>query len=341
MEIKTVGLDLAKTVFQVHGIDASGGAVVRKTLKRSQMLTFFAQLPACLVGMEACGSSHYWARELSEQGHTVRLISPQFVKPYVKSNKNDAADAEAICEAVQRQHMRFVPIKTIDQQAILAVHRAREGFVRARTAIANQIRGFLAEFGLVLPVGIHNLEKVITLLDQHDLPAALRQVIEGLLHHRRELEDRIAELERQLEAWHRSHETSQRLAAIPGIGLITATAVTATVGDARQFKSARQMAAWLGLVPKQHSSGGSPRLLGISKRGDVYLRKLLILGAQTVLRHARLRPNAERQWHVRVAQRRNVPIAAVALANKNARTMWALLAHNRIYDPFHRAAIAA
>lgn len=341
MKVTTVGLDLAKNVFQVHGVDAAGNAVLRRRLRRAQVLSFFAQLPPCLIGMEACGGAHHWARKLSEQGHTVRLMSPQFVKPFVKSNKNDAADAEAICEAVQRPNMRFVPIKTVDQQAVLSLHRAREGFVTARVAIGNQIRGLLTEFGLVLPKGKANLSGVPALLAESGPPATLRHLIEGLLAHYRELELRTSELERQLQVWHRDNAASQRLAAIPGVGLITATAVVATVGDARQFRNARQMAAWLGLVPRQDSSGDKPTLLGISKRGDGYLRRLLIHGGRAVLRRAPIRPDANASWHVRLMRRRNKNVAAVALANKNARIIWALLARQTAYDPLYRAAKAA
>jgi len=341
MQITTVGIDLAKNVFQVHGVDDHGQVVLRKALKRSQVMTFFAQLPVCLIGMEACGSAHYWARRLQALGHTVRLMAPQFVKPYVKTNKNDAADAEAICEAVQRPSMRFVAVKTAEQQAVLSLHRARQGFVKARTATANQIRGLLSEFGITLPPGIAHLNMVCERMAEEALPASFRRLIDDLLCHYRQLDTRIIELEREIHAWHRSSDTSQRLAAIPGVGLLTATAVVASVGDARQFKNARQMAAFLGLVPRQHSSGGKPTLLSISKRGDVYLRTLMIHGARSVLHHAAARPNADQLWHVQVMQRRNRNIAAVALANKNARTMWALLVRAPAYDPQHRAAQAA
>ena len=342
MEITTVGLDLAKEVFQVHGVDMKGRVVLRRKLRRSQVLSFFAQLPACLVGMEACGGAHYWARKLRETGHEVRLMPPQFVKAYVKTNKHDAADAEGICEAVQRPSMRFVPVKTPDQQAVLAIHRVRDGFVKARTGVVNQIRGLLAEFGVVLPQGMAALTKVCAQFDQRDdLPGCFKGLIEGLLAHYRELEQRVEAVEEELLRWHKTSENSLRLMAIPGVGLITATAITASVGDARQFEDGRQMAAWLGLVPRQHSTGGKPKLLGISKRGDTYLRRLLIHGARAVLRAAVHRPNAASLWHVRLLQRRNPNVAAVALANKNARTIWALLAHQSAYDPMHRAAMAA
>lgn len=340
-KLTVIGLDLAKAVFQVHGADEDGRAVMRKTLRRGQVAEFFAQLPACLVGMEACGGAHHWARKFREMGHEVRLIAPQYVKPYVKTNKTDAADAEAICEAMQRPGMRFVAIKTVEQQAILSVHRARQGFVLARTATANHIRGLLAEFGIVLPQGIKNLSRVREAMIGQDLPGAFRHLIELQLHHLRELQDRIEELERQIECWHRDNEASQRLMAIPGVGILTATAVVATVGDARQFRHCRDMAAWLGLTPRQHSTGGKPKLLGISKRGDVYLRTLMIHGARAVLRHAETRAGAERAWHVQVMRRRHKNIAAVALAHKNARTMWALLAREQKYDPMRRVSEAA
>jgi len=341
MKITTVGVDLAKNVFQVHGVDEHGHVVLRKALKRSQVMPFFSSLLPCLIGMEACGSAHHWSRKFQALGHTVRLMAPQFVKPYVKTNKNDAADAEAICEAVQRPSMRFVAVKTPEQQAVLSLHRARQGFVKARTATANQIRGLLAEFGITLPQGIAHLSMAGERMADEALPMSFRRLIEKLLSHYRELDQRVIELEHEIQTWHRGSDASQRLAAIPGVGLLTATAVAASVGDARQFKNARQMAAFLGLVPRQHSSGGKPKLLSISKRGDVYLRTLMIHGARSVLHHAAARPQAERLWHVQVMQRRNRNIAAVALANKNARTMWALLAKAQGFDPQYRAAHAA
>ncbi|HHG6361695.1 TPA: IS110 family transposase, partial [Streptococcus pneumoniae] len=271
MKITTLGIDLAKQVFQLHGVDEQGKTVLRKQLKRDQMATFFATLPVCLIGMEACGSAHHWARKLESFGHTVRLIAPQFVKPYVKTNKNDAADAEAICEAVARPNMRFVPIKNIEQQSVLALHRARQGFVRARTAQANQIRGLLAEFGLIVPQGISHLHtRVPALLEQanQELTGSFRLLILRLLDHLKELDKQVHELERQIKAWHKANEASCRLEKVAGIGPITASALVATIGDAKNFTNGRQLAAWLGLVPKQHSSGGKSVLLGISKRGD-------------------------------------------------------------------------
>lgn len=270
MKITTIGIDLAKNVFQIHGVNEQGRVVLRKSMKRSEMGKHFANLEPCLIGMEACGGAHHWARKLASFGHRVKLMAPQFVKPYVKTNKNDVADAEAICEAVTRPNMRFVPVKTEEQQAILAVHRARQGFVKARTGQANQIRGLLSEFGIVFPPGIVQIKKQMPgILEDGDngLPGVMRQLLERLTEHLRGLSAQVEGLEKQIRLWHRENEASLRLEAIPGIGPITASAIVATVGNAREFKSGRQMAAWMGLVPKQHSSGGKSILLGISKRG--------------------------------------------------------------------------
>lgn len=335
MKITTLGIDLAKQVFQLHGVDEQGKTVLRKQLKRGQMATFFATLPTCLIGMEACGSAHHWARQLESFGHTVRLIAPQFVKPYVKTNKNDAADAEAICEAVARPNMRFVPIKNIEQQSVLALHRARQGFVRARTAQANQIRGLLAEFGMIIPQGIaHLYTRVPELFDQQSeqLTGSFRLLIQRLLEHLKELDKQVNELERQIKAWHKDNEASCRLEKIAGIGPITASALVATIGDAKNFTNGRQLAAWLGLVPKQHSSGGKSVLLGISKRGDQYLRTLLIHGARAVIYRAQ-QATEPTGWLQRLLQRSHANVAAVALANKNARIDWALLANQRTFQP--------
>jgi transposase len=334
MKITTIGIDLAKSVFQVHGVDERGHVAVRRQRRRDQVAMFFANLPTCLVGMEACGSAHHWARKLQGFGHEVRLISPQFVKPYVKSNKNDAADAEAICEAVARPNMRFVPIKTVEQQAVLSVHRVRQGFVKARTAQANQIRGLLAEFGLVLPQGITNvLRRVPPMIDgAADLPASMRQLIERLLENMKVLDLQVKELEAQIKAWHHGSELSRKLEKIPGIGPLAASAMVASIADARSFKNGRQLAAWLGLVPKQDSSGGKPKLLGMSKRGDTYLRTLLIHGARSAIVAAQ-RKGSTNAWLSGLLTRRHPHVAAVALANKNARTIWALLAHEREFRP--------
>lgn len=335
MKITTVGIDLAKSVFQVHGVGENGKAALKKQLKRAQFSVFFANLEPCLIGMEACGSAHHWARKLQAMGHTVKLIAPQYVKPYVKTNKNDAADAEAICEAVGRPNMRFVPIKTLDQQAVLSEHRVRQSFVQARTAQANQIRGLLSEFGLVMPKGIWNLPKQVpALLDdpEHGLPGAFRELIDGLLRHFHELDRQVTELEEKIKAWHRENEASRKLEKIPGIGPLGASALVASIGDARTFKNGRQLAAWLGLVPRQHSTGGKSNLLGISKRGDVYLRTMLIHGARSAILAAQRRSEND-SWLAKLVQRRNPNVAAAALANKNARVIWALLAHDREYQP--------
>lgn len=335
MKITTIGLDLAKLLFQVHGVDERGKVAVRKQLKRAEMSTYFANLEPCLIGMEACGSAHYWARKLEGYGHTVKLMAPQFVKPYVKTNKNDMADAEAICEAVSRPNMRFVAIKTVEQQAILSVHRARQGFVKARTAQGNQIRGLLSEFGIVIPQGIRSIMKQVPEIledGENGLPGTMRNLIERLTENLKEMNRQAKELEAQIQLWHRENEASRKLAEIPGLGPITASAIVATVGDAREFKNGRQLAAWMGLVPRQHSSGGKQNLLGISKRGDTYLRTLMIHGARAVIRHAENKAEPE-CWLRKVMARRNKNVAAVALANKNARIVWALLANDRAFRP--------
>jgi transposase len=333
MKITTIGIDLAKAVFQIHGVGERGKVAVRKQLKRSEMSSYFARLEPCLIGMEACGSAHHWARKLQGFGHTVKLMSPQFVKPYVKTNKNDKADAEAICEAVSRPNMRFVSVKTVEQQAILSVHRARAGFVKARTAQANQIRGLLSEFGVVIPKGIHSIMKRIPEIledGENGLPGTMRNLLQRLTENLKEMDRQVDELEKQIQLWHRENEASRRLAEIPGIGPITASAITATVGNAREFKNGRQLAAWMGLVPRQNSSGGKQNLLGISKRGDTYLRTLLIHGARSVIQYAEKKAD-ESSWLRKLMARRNKNVAAVALANKNARTIWALLAHDRTF----------
>ena len=342
MKITTVGIDLAKNVFQVHGVDQHGRPVVKKSLKRKQILAFFAQLTPCLVGMEACGGAHYWARKLQAQGHTVKLMAPQFVKPYVKANKTGAADAEAICEAVTRPTMRFVPIKNADQQSVLSLHRARQGFVKARTAQANQIRGLLAEYGITIPQGISHVAKQVPRVvedAENVLPGVFCALLIRLGAHLRELDGQVQALEEQIQAWHRTNEESQKLACIPGIGPLTASALTASIGDARNFKNGRQLAAWLGLVPRQHSSGGKVLLQGISKRGDAYLRTLLIHGARSVVRVAERKTMPADRWSTEMLSRRHKNIAAVARANKNARIVWALLAHGRDYNAGHELAV--
>lgn len=344
MKITTIGIDLAKAVFQIHGVDKRGKVAVRKQLKRSEMPGYFANLESCLIGMEACGSAHHWARKLEGYGHTVKLMSPQFVKPYVKTNKNDMADAEAICEAVNRPNMRYVPVKTVEQQAILSVHRARQGFVKARTAQSNQIRGLLSEFGVVIPQGICSIMKQMPEIledGENGLPGTMRNLLERLTENLKEMDRQVDELEKQIGLWHRENEASRRLAEIAGIGPITASAIVATVGNAREFKNGRQLAAWMGLVPRQHSSGGKQNLLGISKRGDTYLRTLLIHGARAVIRFAENKAEPE-SWLRKLMARRNKNVAAVALANKNARIVWALLANDRTFrSDYTPAAVVA
>ena len=334
MNITTVGIDLAKNVFQVHGVDGSGKVVLRKSLKRTEVMKLFSGMSPCLVGMEACGGAHYWARQLMGLGHTVKLMAPQFVKPYVKTNKSDARDAEAICEAVTRPTMRFVPVKDIEQQTVLALHRARQGFVVERTAQCNQMRGLLYELGIVIPKGISYIEKQLPQIledAENGLPDISRSLFARLFEHFRQLGQQVKELESQIKAWHKQNAASERIEAIPGIGALTASALVASIGDAKMFKSGRQLAAWLGLVPRQDSSGGKEKLLGISKRGDVYLRTLLIHGARAVLFHRMRQVEHQDGWLMKLKARRNPNVAAVALANKNARVVWALLAHGRNY----------
>lgn len=337
MKITTIGIDLAKSVFQIHAVNEQAKKVLNKQLKRDQMAAFFVNLPPCLIGMEACGSAHYWARKLASFGHTVRLMAPQFVKPYVKSNKNDAVDAEAICEAVGRPNMRFVAVKAVEQQAVLSLHRVRQSYVKARTAQGNQIRGLLAEFGLIIPKGLSFIcKRVPELIEDatNELNGAMRLLIQRLVDHLKELDRQVTELEREIKAWHRGSLASCKLEKVPGIGPITASALVASVGDAKTFSNGRQLAAWLGLVPKQHSTGGKSTLLGISKRGDSYLRTLLIHGARSVITAAR-KNNSVDQWLDALMLRRNPNVVAVALANKNARIVWALLAGGRAFDGEH------
>src|SRR5215207_5675455 len=333
-EITTVGLDLAKNVFQVHGVDAAGATVLRRQLRRAQVLAFFSRLPRCLVGLEACATAHYWGRELRALGHEVRLMPAQYVKAYVKRNKNDAADAAAICEAVMRPTMRFVPVKTADQQAAVLLHRGRERLVRQRTGLVNALRGHLAEFGVIAPQGLRNVGKLIAVVrDKSDarLPDLARQVLQVLATQIEQLEASVAALEKQLMAWHRVNPVSQRLATIPGIGPIIATAIAATVTEPGQFRSGREFAAWLGLVPRQNSTGGKTRLGGITKRGNRYLRRLLINGATANL----LRSKATKAdpWVIGLRQRRPPLVVAVALANKTARIAWAVMLREKEYQP--------
>ena len=333
MNITTIGLDLAKSVFQVHGVDATGQAVVRKSLRRSQMLPFFARLPPCLVGMEACGTSHYWARELIKLGHEVRLMPPAYVKPYVKRGKTDAADAEAVCEAVMRPTMRFVPVKSPEQQAALSMHRTRDLLVKQRTQLVNMIRGLLAEFGIDIPKGLERaLLKARQIVDGEapDVPIEAAKVVVTLSQQALGIHVRLRAIDRDLLVWQRGNDVARRLMTIPGIGPIGATALAASVTDPHQFRSGRQFAAWLGLTPKSHSSGGTERQVGISKQGDGYLRRLLVIGATAVLRFAR-QNNPGKVWAARLLERKRPKVVAVALANKTARIAWALMVRGATY----------
>lgn len=345
MKITTVGIDLAKSVFQVHGVDGRGATVLRKQLRRTQVSPFFGNLAPVVIGMEACASAHYWARTLEALGHTVKLMAPQYVRPYVKTNKNDKADAEAICEAVSRPNMVYVPVKNAAQQAVMAVHRARQGLVKARTAQANQIRGLLGEFGLIVPQGLGAIAKRLPeILEDADnqLPGSFRHLLARLGEHLQHLDGEVVALESEIKRWHRENEASRRLAEIPGIGVLGASALVASVGAAQSFANGRQLSACLGVVPRQHSTGGKTKLLGISKRGDSYLRTLLIHGARSVLQQLTRHPERADPWLRQLMARRPMNVVVVALANKNARIAWALLAHQRSYErDYHPQRIAA
>ncbi len=333
-KVTTIGVDLAKNVFQVHGVDASGEVVIRKPLRRRQVMPFFGKLTPCLIGVEACATSHHWARELQALGHRVRIMPANYVKPYVKRNKNDAADAEAICEAVTRPTMRFVAVKSAEQQSLMMLHRTRSLLVRQRTMLVNAMRAHLAEFGIVAPVGLRGLKALLAVIaDPEDerLPALARTCLESLVASLMNLEPEIASAEQHIHAWHRSSEDSRHLESIPGIGPIIATALVASVSDPSIFKSGREMAAWIGLVPKQNSTGGKDRMGRISKQGDPYLRWLLVAGAMAVIRHGRKTNFANNPWLADLMRRKPAKVAAVALANKNARTAWALLANGETY----------
>jgi transposase len=337
-KVTTVGLDLAKSIFQIHGSDQDGRPVVRKKLRRGQVIAFFAGLEPCLVGMEACASAHHWARELEVLGHEVRLIPPQYVKLFVKTNKNDASDAEAICEAMMRPTMRFAPVKSAEQQSVLMLHRARELLVRQRTMVINALRGHCGEYGIIVAQGAPNITKLIAIIEDGDdgrLPQLARQALDHLIAQLRMTQAQIVALEKALKDWHRGNEASRRLETIPGVGVITATALVATIGDASQFTSGRQLAAWLGLVPRQHSSGGKERLGRISKRGDGYLRKLLVHGARTVLLWSRRKKETRSPWLEALLARRPTNVVLVAMATKTARVVWAMLSRGETFrtDP--------
>ena len=332
--VTTIGLDIAKNVFQVHGIDAAGNVVVRQQLRRARVLPFFKKLSPCVVGIEACASSHHWSRELQALGHTVKLMPPAYVKPYVKRQKNDAADAEAICEAVQRPNMRFVPTKTPEQQSCLMLHRARHLFIRQQTAVINCIRAYLAEFGIVAPVGRNGVEELLyTVADPKDdrIPDLARECLEDLGALLSKLKAKILEFDRKINAWHRSNEVSKRLDALPGVGPALATALVASVADPKAFRSGRDFSAWVGLVPKQNSSGGKERLGNITKQGDRYLRSLFCAGALSVIRYAKIHGTKSRPWLAKLLERRPTKVAAIALANKIARMAWAMMAKGECY----------
>jgi transposase len=332
--ITTVGLDIAKSVFQVHGVDAEGNVVIRRQLKRRYVLAFFQKLPSCLVGIEACASSHHWSRGLKALGHIVRLMPPAYVKPYVKRQKNDAADAEAICEAVTRANMRFVATKTPEQQSCLMLHRTRHLFIRQQTAVINAIRAHLAEFGIVAPVGRNGVEELLNVVtDSNDtrVPDIARVCLAALGAQLRKFKEQILEFDRMIRTWHRSNEMSRWLDDCPGVGPALATALVASVADPKVFRSGRNFSAWIGLVPKQHSSGGKDRLGSISKQGDRYLRSLFVAGALAVIRYAKIHGTQHRPWLTALLARRPVKVAAIALANKIARMAWAMMARGERY----------
>jgi transposase len=335
-DIITIGIDIAKNVFQVHGIDECDEVIVRRQLRRRQVLPFFTKLTPCLIGMEACATSHHWARELTALGHEVKLMPPRYVKPYVKRNKNDAADAEAICEAVTRPTMRFVPIKTPEHQSVLMLHRSRQLFVRQRTTLINAIRAHLAEFGIVAGIGRNGVEALLKLIaagKDERIPAAAGECLMALAAQLEMIKRQILDADRRVLAWHRASETSKRLEAIPGVGPLIASALVASIPDPTVFRSGRDLSAWIGLVPKQNSTGGKERLGHITKAGNRYLRQLLVVGALSVIRRAKQLGYTRYPWLVKLMERRSVKIAAVALANKIARIVWAMMARNEVYQP--------
>lgn len=334
-EISMIGLDLAKSVFQLHGVNAVGNVVLVKRLRRAQMMTFFERLSPCVIGMEACASAHDWARRLQSLGHEVRLLAPSDVKPYVRrGQKNDARDAAAICEAMQRPGMRFVPVKSVEQQSVLMLHKSRALLLRQRTMTVNALRGHLAEFGIVARTGFAGLRELVRQLrdeTQMPLPILVRETLLALAMQIDALTQTIKSLEQKILAWHKNNEASRRLADIPGVGPLSASALVATIGDVTRFRSGRHLAAWLGLVPRQHSSGGHERLGRISKMGDPYLRRLLVLGATSMLNRARGSHAPSLAWTQSLLARKPARLVSVALANKTARIVWALLARGDVY----------
>ena len=339
MQITTIGLDLAKRIFQVHAVDASGEVVIRKALRRSQVLPFFTNLPPCLVGMEACGTSHHWARELTKLGHEVRLMPPAYVKPYVKRGKNDAVDAEAICEAVTRPTMRFVAMKSTEQQAALSLHRTRNLLVKQRTQVVNMMRGLLAEFGIDIPEGLERAlglaRKIAAGQVTPDVPEMAMQILEHLSGQVLDTHARLQAIDRSILALQRTDAVARRLSTIPGIGPVGATALAASVADPGQFRSGREFAAWLGLTPSQNSSGGKDRLGRITKMGDRYLRKLLGVGATSLIRRAKYKPETADPRLVALLARKPARVASVAMANKMARVVWAIMARGETYQACH------
>lgn len=334
MNIKTLGIDIAKNIFQLHGVDEQGKVVLKKSICRDKLAEFIAKLPACLIGIESCGGSNYWGRKFKAYGHDVKLISPQFVKPYVKSNKNDEADAEAICEAVARPNMRYVAIKSVEQQDMQAIHRVRSRLVKQRTALVNQIRGLLAEYGIVVAQGIRHIRKQLAAIiddTQNELSTLGRQLFNEQLCEFYEMDEKIEAYDKQIETLCSNNEICKRLVKLEGVGAITATAVVASIGDAKIFENGRGMSAFIGLVPKQYSSGGKSKLLGISKRGDRYLRCLLIHGARAVISSAKNLPEKKAQWINNLVAKKGKNRTAVALANKNARVIWAIMAKEESY----------
>ena len=344
MQVTTIGLDLPKSIFQVHGVDATGQVVVRKSLRRTQMLPFFAKLPSCLVGMEACGTSHHWARELIKLGHEVRLMPPAYVKPYVKRGKTDAADAEAVCEAVRRPTMRFVPVKSPEQQAALSMHRTRDLLVKQRTQLVNMIRGLLAEFGIDIPKGLERALLVARRIvdgEAPDVPIEAAKIVGTLSQQALDNHVRLREIDRDLLAWQRGNDVARRLMTVPGIGPIGATALAAAITDPHQFRSGRQFAAWLGLTPLQKSSGGKERLGRITKMGDKYLRKLLIVGMTSLVRRAKCNPQTIDPRMADLLARKPIRVATVAMANKTARIIWAIMTRGETYRTGHQPTLPA
>jgi transposase len=333
MQVSTIGLDIAKNVFQVHGIDGEGRAVLCRKVRRDRLVKLFESIEPCLIGMEACATAHHWARQLTALGHQIKLMPPAYVKAYVKRNKNDAADAEAICEAVRRPTMRFVPVKSADAQSVLMLHRARHLLVRQRTAQVSAMRAHLAEYGVIAPQGIAHVRDLLAVVETGApmLPDLARQTLIVIAQMIGALSLQVRKIEVELLAWHRASAVSQRLESIPGIGFITATALAATVSDARAFRSGRQFAAWLGLVPRQNSSGGKDRMGGISKMGDRYLRHLLVVGATAIVRYTRRKATAVSIWANRLLERKPARLVTVAVANKMARIAWAVMARQEIY----------